>query len=271
MYGASAHALKKSFNLPVGMVTDSDFAEIIKGLPMPYDFVSTELDDWGMDPRWWASPKFHIFKKYAPQNKKFYQMDTDVFFWDSMTVGDHVGLLVQSVEDEDGEIDGGVYGHSYKLPVNFFNSKLLSKGLTPEQLLPWSPTFKSAYNCGVVGFGKTDDAVEYASMAIKICEWMTPYLDEFMSSIPAKLRRGSAMVVPEQYFLRCFSADRNLYVAHVCEKMVSGKLTYFDPDDYYHAMAKKGDPNVRGRFREMVELEQPELFDAISIKYGSEC
>lgn len=253
MYAASANSLKKAFRMPVGMVTDSDFNELLRGLPMPYDFISTELDGWGMDPRWWASPKFYIFKTYAPQHRKFYQMDTDVFFWESTTVGEDVGLLVQSVEENE------VFQHSYEKPVRFFNEKLLARGMTAEQLLPWRTGFRSAFNCGVVGFGKPGDAVEYATMAEAICNWMTPHLDGFMAEIPAESRQGTAMVIPEQYFLKCFQADRNLKPAYVCSKMVSGKLEYYDPEDYYHAMAQKNNPDIRGRFKKMVEKEQPAL------------
>lgn len=262
MYSASAHSLKKAFGMPVGMIADSDFASLVSGLPLPYDLFTTELDGLQADSRWWASAKFHIFKKYAPQHKRIYQMDTDVFFWEPTTVGDHVGLLVQSVEQDE------IFRNSYTAPVRFFDACFREIGMTPQQTLPWRPDLKTALNCGVVGFGKADDAVEYATMAEKICSLITPFLDRFMDEIPESRRMGSAMVIPEQYFLQCFAQDRDLYTAYICSRMTSGKLTYYDPDDYYHAMAKKTDPKTRHQFRELVRHEQPGLYRAILEKYG---
>lgn len=261
MYAASADSLKKAFNMPVAMVTDSDFASMLNGLPLPYDLITTELDGLRADPRWWASAKFHIFKTYAPQHPKLYQMDTDVFFWQPTTVGDHVGLVVQSVEQDE------VFSHSYAAPVRFFESKFRQMGLSREQTWPWRPDLTSAFNCGVVGFGRPVDAVEYATMAEEICRLMTPFLDEFML-IPPKSRQGTPMVIPEQYFLRCFAQDRNLYTAYVCTKMISGKLAYYDPDDYYHAMADKNNPETRNRFREMVQASRPDLYREILRRFS---
>lgn len=263
MYAASAHSLRQSFGMPVAMIADSEFSALVNGLPMPYDLLTTELDDLHASPRWWASAKFHIFKKYAPQHKRMFQMDTDVFFWEPTAVGDHVGLLVQSVEQDN------LFKNSYELPVKFFEAKFREMGLTREQTWPWRPDLKSALNCGVVGFAKADDAVEYATMAQKICDMMTPFLGQFRQQIPETYRRGSPMVVPEQYFLQCFAKDRDLYTAYVCTKLDSGKLSYYDPDDYYHAMGDKVDPAIRLKFAKLVRLEQPELYHAIVARYGT--
>lgn len=261
MYAASAESLKKAFGMPVAMITDSDFYSVLNGLPLPYDLITTELDGLQADPRWWASAKFHIFKTYAPQHPKIYQMDTDVFFWEPTTIGDHVGLVVQSIEQDE------VFLNSYTDPVRFFESQFRRMGLTKEQTWPWRPDLTSAFNCGVVGFGSPGDAVDYADMAGEICRKMTPHLDEFLQ-IPAKRRQGTAMVVPEQYFLRCFAQDRNLYTAYVCTKMISGKMSYYDPDDYYHAMAQKNDPEIRNRFRAMVMRSSPGLHREILRRFS---
>lgn len=263
MYAASAHSVKKAFNSPVAMITDSSFASILSDLPMPYDHVTTELDSLRMDPRWWAFPKLHIFMKYSEQYPWLLQLDTDVFFWEPMEIGTHVDLLTQSIEH------GDQFNTSYREPVKFFQKKFVEMGLTPKTTWPWRPDLQTALNCGVVGFRNPSDAVNYAAMAMQICVLMTPYLDEFESTIPQKYRLGSAMVIPEQYFLKCYAEANSLYTAYVSTKIDRGRPVHYHPDDYYHAMGSKGDAKIRRKFRDRVEKEQPELYRAImSSAYG---
>ena len=136
-------------------------------------------------------------------------------------------------------------------------------GYTPERLYPWRPDLLTALNCGVVGFRNPDQAVEYASLATTICLAMTPYLDEFDKTIPAKKRMGTAMVVPEQYFLKCYANAKNLTTAYVSTKMARGVPTDYHPEDYYHAMGSKNDPEVRKKFRNYVSKSLPDLYRAI--------
>lgn len=263
MYAASAHSVKQAFQSPVAMITDSSFASILADLPMPYDYVSTELDGITMDPRWWAFPKFHIFMNYSRKYPWLLQLDTDVFFWEPMQIGGHVDLLVQSIEH------GDQFETSYKEPVRFFQNKFSEMGYSPEKLYPWRPDLLTALNCGVVGFRNPDHAIEYASLATMICMAMTPYLNEFEETIPYKKRMGSPMVVPEQYFLKCYANSKNLNLAYVATKMERGIPTHYNPDDYYHAMGSKNDPAVRKKFRDYVAKNMPELHRAImSSAYG---
>ena len=257
MYAASAYTLKKAFNTKVAMVTDSGFASILSDLPMPYDYVTTELDDLRADPRWWAAPKFHIFRKYSEQYPWMLQIDTDVFFWEPMMIGTHVDLLTQSIEH------GKIFDDSYKAPVKFFQQKLEGLGLTPKDYFPWRPDLLTALNCGVVGFKDPLHALFYATQAMQLCDVMTPYLDEFDEKIPLKKRLGSAMVVPEQYFLQCYASAHNMQVAYVSTKFEHGIPRHYDPSDYYHAMADKQKPKVRRKFRDYVIQSQPELHRAI--------
>lgn len=257
MYAASAHSVKKAFGQPVAMVTDSSFASILSDLPMPYDHITTELDGLRIDPRWWAAPKFHIFGKYSAQFPWLLQLDTDVFFWEPMRIGTHVDLLTQSIEH------GEQFATSYAEPVRFFDRKFREMGIPPNRLYPWRPDLQTALNCGVVGFRNPAAAMEYAAMATGICDLMTPHLDEFEKNIPAKKRMGSAMVIPEQYFLKCYAAARDLQIAYVSTKLERGRPSHYDPDDYYHAMGSKEDPSVRAKFRQLVMRDQPELHRAI--------
>ena len=184
-------------------------------------------------------------------------MDTDVFFWEQTGVENHVQLLVQSIET------GEQFAHSYAEPVAFVD-KILRKNNPTSNLLPWRPDLQSALNCGVVGFSNPANAIEYSSMAIDICTNLTPHLEEFNQTIPPKLRRGSIMVVPEQYFLGCYALSTNLYIAYISTKTSKkGKIINYNPSDYYHAMASKKDSNIRQSFKELVRTEQPKLFAAI--------
>jgi len=263
MYASSAFAIRQNFKAPVGMVTDSSFAAILADLPFPYDFVTTELDNFNMDLRWWASPKFYVFSKYARQLHPLIQMDTDVYFWEEMDVQDHVQLLVQSIES------GEQFDNSYTEPVKFFDD-ILRKVNPQSSLLPWRPDLTSALNCGVVGFANPDFAAEYADMALRICKQVTPYLNLFQDTVPAKKARGTAMVVPEQYFLGCYAAARDMYIAYISTKIKKGVAINYNPKDYYHAMAAKKEPVVRKSFRELVKNQQPELYAAIQKSaYGS--
>lgn len=263
MYADSAHSLKKSFGLPVAMITDSSFASILADLPMPYDHVSSELDGLKIDPRWWAAPKLHIFRRYAPQFPWLLQMDTDVFFWEPTEIGAHVDLLAQSIEH------GEQFESSYRAPVAFFARKFSEMGMGAEQLLPWRSDLLTALNCGVVGFRDPAAAQNYAETAWRICELMTPHLDEFESLIPFRKRMGSCMVIPEQYFLKCFANAHGLQTAYVSTRFERGLPRHYDPDDYYHAMGSKGDPRIRRKFRERVRTQQPDLYRAItSSAYG---
>jgi len=258
MYAASAYTLKRAFGTDVAMITDSRFASILSDLPMPYDYVSTELDDLRTDPRWWAAPKFYIFQKYADAFPWMLQIDTDVFFWEPMTIGEHVELLTQSIEH------GKVFEDSYKAPVKFFQQKLSGLGLTPKDYFPWRPDLLTALNCGVVGFRDPQHARAYAALANRLCEVMTPYLDEFDEKIPRSKRLGSAMVIPEQYFLQCYASALDLKTAYVSTKIQHGIPRDYDPDDYYHAMGDKQKRAVRSKFRDYVIQSQPELHRAIS-------
>ena len=255
MYAASAHNLKNKMRVPVGMVTDSDFAAILKDLPMPYDFITTDLDELsGVSTTWWAYPKFLVFKKYAPRMEWLLQIDTDVFFWDNMEIGDHVDLLTQSIEDKHW------FGHSYELPVKFFSEKLSLHGAPPA----WCPDAKQAFNCGVVGFKNGSLAADYASQAMEICAKMTPYADEFNMRIPRLKRAGSAMVVVEQYFLSCYAKYHNLYTSFMATMMKGdGIARNYDPTDYYHAMADKKNADIRELWKDMVKKEQPHVYEAI--------
>ena len=255
MYAASAHALKKNQKVPVAMVTDSAFAAILKDLPMPYDFVTTELDSLsGINPLWWAYPKFYIFNKYAPQFHWMLQCDTDVFFWERMDMGSHVDLVAQSIEDKH------FVSHSYKRPVAYFQKVLSQVGAPPA----WDPSIDYAFNCGVVGFKDGQTAQDYALNAMDICHKMNPYLDDFIEKVPAEMRLGSIMVIPEQYFLACYAKANDLYVTFMAsQKTKDGRYMNFDPKDYYHAMASKKDPNIRTIWQQMVKDKQPTLYDAI--------
>jgi hypothetical protein len=258
MYAASAYSIKKSFNSPIAMITDSSMASILTDLPMPYDFISNELDEWNVDPQWWASPKFYVFQKYAQQFHPLIQMDTDIFFWEPMGVKSHVQLLVQSIET------GEQFENSYEVPVAFVDKALRKNNPTAASLLPWRPDLRTALNCGVVGFAEPAYAMEYAAMALDICENLTPYLNEFQETIPRKKRAGSIMVVPEQYFLGCYAAAKDMYIAYISTKFSKGgQIVNYNPTDYYHAMASKKDPTIRLSFKELVRTEQPKLFAAI--------
>lgn len=255
MYAASAHALKKNQQVPVGMVTDSAFAAILRDLPMPYDFITTDLDELsGVNPLWWAYPKFLISAKYGPQFKWLLQCDTDVFFWEKMEFGEHVELLVQSVEDKH------FFSHSYRVPVGFFDAILKDVGAPPE----WDGSLDYAFNCGVVGFRDGEVARDYAEKAMYICAKMTPFLDSFTKVIPAEKRLGSIMVIPEQYFLGCYAKRHKLYTTFMAsEKTKDGRVMNYDPKDYYHAMGSKKDPDIRTIWQGMVKKEQPALYAAI--------
>lgn len=263
MYAASAYSVKKAFGSPVAMITDSSFASILTDLPMPYDHITTELDSIRMDPRWWAYPKFQIFRNYSASYPWLLQMDTDVCFWEPMQIGAHVDLLTQSIEH------GEQFETSYKAPIRFFQKKFSEMGYSPQRMYPWRPDLLTALNCGVVGFRNPSDAMSYAEMGTAICDAMTPHLDEFEDAIPHKKRMGSAMVIPEQYFLKCYASAKDLQIAYVSTKMERGKPIQYDPDDYYHAMGSKTDPVVRGKFRQYVLRNMPELHRAImSSAYG---
>jgi len=258
MYALSAHTCRKAFGCPVVMVTDSAFASILSDLPKIYDAVTTELDDMtGIDPRFWAFPKFHVFAKYAPSNPWLLQIDTDVFFWDSMQIGDNVELLVQSHED------GHLYDHSYDLPVKFVDSAIKDVN---AKIPFWSGNCgRGAYNCGVVGFKNGDTAKEYAINAMEICEAVAPFLDSFDDSIPQEKRKGSVMVIPEQYYLKCFADGKELYVSHVSAKRLQdGTVASFHPFDYYHMMADKTDQKMRDMVADKAQKEIPDIFNAIA-------
>lgn len=258
MYALSAHTCRKAFNSPVVMVTDSAFATILADLPKVYDAVTTELDEMtGVDPRFWAFPKFHVFAKYAPSNPWLTQIDTDVFFWDEMQIGEHVELLVQSYED------GHLFDHSYDLPVKFVDSAIKDvKAVIPY----WcGNSRKGAYNCGVVGFKNGDTAKEYAINAMEICEAVEPFLNSFDDAIPKEKRRGSIMVIPEQYYLKCFADGKNLYVSHVsAKKLADGTIASFHPFDYYHMMGDKTDQKMRDMVKDKAGRELPEFMNALS-------
>lgn len=255
MYAASAYALKQNQKVPVGMVTDSAFAAILKDLPMPYDFITTDLDELsGINPVWWAYPKFLISDKYGPQFEWLIQCDTDVFFWERMDLGSHVDLLVQSVEDKH------FFSHSYRIPVGFVDGVLRNIGAPAE----WNGSTDYAFNCGVVGFKDGSMAQDYARKGMYICAKMTPFVDAFHDAVPAEKRLGSIMVVPEQYFLACYAKYRQLYVTFIAsEKTKDGKVMNYDPKDYYHAMASKRDPDIRTIWQGMVKEKQPALYAAI--------
>jgi len=257
MYASSAFSMKKNLKTQVGMVTDSSFASILRDLPMPYDFITTDLDEIsGVDQTWWAFPKFFVFQKYAPQVPWLLQCDTDVFFWDEMEIGEHVDLLVQSMEAKD------YFMHSYKYPVAFFDMKMKGSGVPSD--IGWDPTLQVAYNCGVVGFKDGNRAKEYAENAMKVCREMSPYMNQFNDIIPPQRRAGTGMVVAEQYYLANFAKNRDLYTAFIATmKRLDGKFESYDPEDYYHAMASKKDPKIRALWKTRVEKEQPALYRAI--------
>lgn len=258
MYALSAHTCRKAFECPVVMVTDSLFATILSDLPKIYDAVTTELDDMtGVDPRFWAFPKFHVFAKYAPSNPWMLQIDTDVFFWDKMQIGESVDLLVQNHED------GKNYDHSYDLPVKFVDSALKdAKAKIPF----WcADSDRGAYNCGVVGFKDGNLAKEYAINAMEICEAVEPFLGGFNDVIPKEKRAGSVMVIPEQYYLRCFADAKNMHVSFVsAKKREDGTIMSYHPFDYYHMMGDKTDQVMRDMVKDKAGKEIPEFMDALS-------
>ena len=257
MYGLSAHTSRQAFGVPVAMVTDSSFASILKDLPKIYDVVTTELDELAtVDPRFWAFPKFHVFGKYAPNNPWLLQIDTDVFFWDTMSIGAHVDLLVQSVEDK------GIYNHTYEQPVDFVNQSIEQLGLNIPY---WNPRLKSAFNCGVVGFKDGNLALEYAVNAISICEAVRPNLDLFETAIPEGKKNGSVMVIPEQFYLKCFAEGKKLHVSHVASKITNdGTIASFHPFDYYHMMGDKTDPVMRDMVADKVREKMPEFYNGLA-------
>lgn len=257
MYALSAHTARKAFNCPVIMITDSPFASILEDLPPFYDDVTTELDAMrGVDPRFWASNKFHIFAKYAPKNDWLLQIDTDVFFWDQMEIGTHLDVLIQSHED------GGIYEHSYKEPVTFVDNILQDAGINIPY---WNTEQRGAYNCGVVGFKDGNQAKEYALNALAICDALLPHLDKFKDIVPDGKRNGSIMVVPEQYYLKCFTEAKKLYVGHVASKRLSdGTVASFHPFDYYHMMGDKTDQKMRDMVKDRANKDIPEIFNAIA-------
>ncbi|NBT47098.1 MAG: hypothetical protein EBT07_04670 [Actinobacteria bacterium] len=256
MYGLSAHTCRKAFNVPVYMITDSPFASILADFPDMYDGVSTELDDLiGVNPQFWAFPKFHVFAKYGGSNTLLLQIDTDVFFWDEMQIGSHVDLIAQSIEDK------GIFDHSYDLPVKFVDRCIKQSGRTIPY---WSPNLKSALNCGVVGFKDGNLAKEYALNAINICDAVEPYLDQF-SEIPDGKRNGSVMVIPEQYYLQCFAKGLNLHTAFVSAKrLADGTVASFHPFDYYHMMGDKTDQVMRDMVADKARNMIPEFYNKLA-------
>lgn len=261
MYGLSAFSLRRAFECPVMMVTDSRFGSILADLPKIYDGISTELDDLRFPREFWASPKFHIFMKYAPdfarENTRLIQCDTDVFFWEPMQIGDAPDILVQSIEDESH------YRVSYREPVRFVDLALRERGVT----IPWwNPGFRQALNCGVVAFRDGNYAAEYAKNAMAICEALTPYLDLFDQTIPPSQRKGSIMVVPEQYYLLCAAIAKQNHVAYVSTRMTGYGKGYknYDPEDYYHMMGDKEKPEKRESIARLARQRIPEIYEAVT-------
>lgn len=255
MYGLSAHTMRKYLKARCLMATDSAFASILMDLPQVYDGVSTDLDAIdGIDTRLWAYTKFYIFRRYGAIPHML-QIDTDVFFWDEMTIGSHVDLVVQSVEDY------GYFPHTYEDGVKFVQSALNQTGV---EIPYWRDDVRFAYNCGVVGFRDGDLAKEYAENAMALCEAVEPYLNIYLDNVPKDRRKGGIMPILEQYYLACFAQAKNLHVSHVAaRKLADGSIEAYHPKDYFHAMGSKKDPEVRRRIAKKAEEEIPEFYKAV--------
>ena len=255
MYGLSAHTMRKYLKARCLFLTDSSFASILMDLPQIYDGIATDLDQIdGIDTRLWAFPKFYIFRKYGGI-PDMWQVDTDVFFCDEMTVGSHVDLVVQSVEDH------GYFPHTYDDGIKFVQSVLLEIG---AEVPYWREDVRFAYNCGVVGFKDGNLAKEYAENAMMLCDAVEPYLNIYLDSVPKDRRKGGIMPILEQYYLACFAQAKGMHVAHVAARKLSdGSIEAYHPKDYFHAMGAKKDPEVRKRIKEMAEKEIPEFYRAV--------
>jgi hypothetical protein len=115
-----------------------------------------------------------------------------------------------------------------------------------------------------VGFKDGNQAKEYALNALQICDTLIPYLDEF-DAIPKDQRLGSIMVIPEQFYLKCFTEGKKLYVGHVASKrLADGTMSPFHPFDYYHMMADKTDQKMRDMVKDRAKKDIPEIFNAIA-------
>lgn len=260
MYGLSAFSLRKAFDCPVFMVTDSRFASILSDLPKVYDGISTELDDLKVDREFWAFPKFHIDMRYGPefaaQNTRIVQCDTDVFFWEPMQIGDAPDILVQSIEGESH------FRVSYKKPVAFTDAVLKSANV---DIPCWNPMLEHALNCGVVAFKDGNYAAEYAQNATKMCEVLSAAHDAFLEMVPQSQRQGSIMVVPEQYYLLCCAVAKENVVSYVSTRLTGrGKFKNYDPDDYYHMMGDKDKPAARENIAVLAEERIPEFYHAVT-------
>ena len=248
----SVEAARPHFGETALYTDDEGAALLIDGLGIPFDYVSTalnELDD--QDPDWWMLGKLHT---YRLQREPFVHMDSDVYLWKPLPQR----LLTAPVLAQSPD-------HTRWLPwydAEFCESTIRSQGdgWIPIEWCWYRATAatQQAACCGIVGGNDLDFLQRYASTVIGILE--SPRNRSAFGRLSDKKTYNPFF---EQYLLCACAAFHGVRIEYLFE---SADAPFFPGRaaelGYTHLIAgAKSDPEIAGRLEQRIARDFPARYE----------
>ncbi len=231
---------KKNFS-KIEMITDSKSKIWIEKLNLPFDKISTELDE--IDGKYsknsWAVGKI---KAYSIQNEPFIHIDLDVILFNGLSKS----LLSKDVIIQNYEyLKNDIWSKFYLPFVDIIESNCSD---LPEN---FSEKYR-AFNMGIYGCNNLEVNKIY-------CDTVFNFLDKYEKSLYEKLILDKICVVWEQYFCDLICSSHKLNVGVVLD-VVTNEV---NEGGYIHLMSNKSDKNVGESYINLVKSELPDYYRRI--------
>lgn len=216
-FALSASLLKKNYpDQPLKLVTDNLGKKyLVDYLQLPYDEVSTSLEDIEYTPPFWSLGKIYAYRE---QEEPFIHLDGDVFVWDEVILQKLLNkkLVCQTPENPAfyQKWMQGLYASIKKLPEDFIEF------LEQDQL--------KGVNAGVIGGTDVDLIKEYADYALGLVERLTS---------SNGTQNGNINMIVEQSSFLYFARKANIRLTFLYEE--STKKIDFMNRDYTHLIGQQ--------------------------------
>jgi hypothetical protein len=238
-WALSVNLAKRYFD-KVNLFTDTEGLKILKGLRLPFDNISLELNNISeiIIPEMWASGKI---KTYELQTEPFIHLDYDVFLFSEIRQS-----LLQS----------GIFAQSRESFKNFPQYPNLIEHLQNwgyETFLPWNIEY--AINCGIFGGSDLGFIQEYCKEANSIAEFTSQNKELFK-----RLKTRNRSLFPIIYEQYCLAAMAEYFKKDV--QCLFNNVTEIKALSYCHLMASKNFPKIVDRIEERLKREFPEAYKA---------